>query len=72
MKFLHQLPIYTYVSFVIILLLAYHAVYAKKQYKKHKGSGRITEILKWENRTEYCYMGISFLFVITIFMALLK
>jgi hypothetical protein len=72
MKFLSQLPVYAYVTFVIILLLAYHATHAKKQYKKHKGSGRTTEIIKWENRQEYCYMGISFLFVFTIFMVLIK
>jgi hypothetical protein len=72
MKFISQLPVYTYVAFAIILLLAYHAIHAKKQYKKHKGSGRTTEIIKWENRQEYCYMGMSFLFVFTIFMVLIK
>jgi hypothetical protein len=72
MKFLSQLPVYTYVSFALILLLAWHSIQAKKQYKKHRGSGRITELIKWENRTEYCYMGMSFLFVVTVFMVLIK
>ncbi len=72
MKFLSQLPIYAYVAFTLILLLSYHATQAKKQYKKHKGSGRTTEIIKWENRQEYCYMGMSFLFVVTVLMVLIK
>ncbi|WCT13865.1 hypothetical protein [Mucilaginibacter jinjuensis] len=72
MKFLAHLPIYTYVSFIIITLLAYHSVQAKKLSKKLKGSGRSTEIMKWENRKEYCYMGISFLFLVTVFMVLIK
>jgi hypothetical protein len=72
MKFLSQLPIYAYVSFVIIALLAYHSVQAKKLSKKLRGSGRVTEIIKWENRQEYCYVGMSFLFLFTIFMVLIK
>ncbi len=72
MKFLSQLPIYTYASFTIIIFLAIHAMHAKKRSKKLKGSGRTTEIKKWENRREFCYMGISFLFVITVFAVLLN
>lgn len=72
MKFLSHLPIFTYVSFAIITFLAYHSVQAKKFSKKLKGSGRSTEIMKWENRKEYCYMGISFLFLIAVFMVLVK
>ncbi|OKS85174.1 hypothetical protein [Mucilaginibacter polytrichastri] len=44
---------------------------AKKLSKKLKGSGRVTEIKKWENRKEFCYIGISFLLIMTIFVELI-
>jgi hypothetical protein len=72
MKFLSHSSIFICASAAVVIYLALYARKAKKLAKKLRGSGRVTDIRKWENRTEFSYMGISIFALITILLAIIR
>jgi len=72
MEFLSHSSIFIYASAAIVISLAVYARKAKKLAKKLRGSGRVPDIKKWENRTEFCYMGISIFALLTILLAIIR